>query len=140
VKASYCERANTHFTSTSPTSLVRLLASTGLPSRVTSILRTMSPPPGMIQLWNVSVDRGSGSLGEVLGQIFREWPIDPQARGFRRSASCAPPCASLPACSRPLAQHAWASFDMFEFVRSVACLTYEIPGSAWNRARPVPKT
>src|SRR5262245_47801592 len=47
------ERA--HFTSTSPTSLVRLLASTGFPSRVTSILRTMSPPPGMAQLWNFSV-------------------------------------------------------------------------------------
>src|SRR5262245_10392116 len=45
----------THFTSTSPTSLVRLLASTGFPSRATSILRTMSPPPGITQLWNFSV-------------------------------------------------------------------------------------
>src|SRR5690242_3937068 len=47
------ERA--HFTSTNPTSLLRLLASTGFPSRVTSILRTMSPPPGIAQLWNFSV-------------------------------------------------------------------------------------
>src|SRR5205085_9865789 len=41
--------------STSPTWLVRLLAVTGLPSGVTSMLRTMSPPPGMAQLWNFSV-------------------------------------------------------------------------------------
>src|SRR4051812_32141463 len=33
--------------STSPTWLTRLLARTGLPSGVTSMLRTMSPPPGI---------------------------------------------------------------------------------------------
>src|SRR5436189_4720563 len=44
--------------STSPTWLVRLSAITGLPSGVTSMLRTMSPPPGMAQLWNFS-DPGS---------------------------------------------------------------------------------
>src|SRR4030081_1607069 len=38
--------------STSPTWLVKLSAITGLPSGVTSILRTMSPPPGIAQLWN----------------------------------------------------------------------------------------
>src|SRR5204862_6580538 len=40
---------------TSVTSSTRLLASTQLPSRVTSTLRTMLPPPGMVQLWNFSV-------------------------------------------------------------------------------------
>src|SRR5262245_48302151 len=44
-----------YFTSTRPTWLTRLLAVTGLPSRSTSILRTMSPPPGIAQLWNFSV-------------------------------------------------------------------------------------
>src|SRR5262245_43739444 len=44
-----------YFTSTRPIWLTRLLAVTGLPSRSTSMLRTMSPPPGIAQLWNVSV-------------------------------------------------------------------------------------
>src|SRR5579871_3629404 len=46
-----------HFISTMPTSLARLLASSTLPSRVTSMLRTMSPPrrPGIAQVWNFSV-------------------------------------------------------------------------------------
>jgi hypothetical protein len=35
--------------------LTRLFAVTGLPSRVTLMLRTMSPPPGIAQLWNFSV-------------------------------------------------------------------------------------
>src|SRR5262245_22722167 len=39
---------------TSVTLLTRLLASTKLPSRVTSVLRTMLPPPGIAQLWNFS--------------------------------------------------------------------------------------
>ena len=41
---------------TSPTTwFVRLFASTGLPSGVTSMLRTISPPPGIAQVWNCSV-------------------------------------------------------------------------------------
>src|SRR5437879_12330233 len=40
---------------TSVTVLTRLLASTKLPSFVTSVLRTMLPPPGIAQLWNFSV-------------------------------------------------------------------------------------
>src|SRR5438477_10859883 len=43
---------------TSPTWLTRLLARIGLPLGRTSMLRTMSPPPGMAQLWNFS-DCGS---------------------------------------------------------------------------------
>src|SRR5207249_3808088 len=41
--------------STSDTAFTRLLASTKLPSRVTEVLRTMLPPPGMTQAWNFSV-------------------------------------------------------------------------------------
>src|SRR5712691_9965202 len=37
------------------TVFTRLLASTKLPSLVTSVLRTMLPPPGIAQLWNFSV-------------------------------------------------------------------------------------
>src|SRR2546426_700308 len=37
---------------TSVTALTRLLASTKSPSRVTEVLRTMLPPPGIAQLWN----------------------------------------------------------------------------------------
>src|SRR5437899_622256 len=37
---------------TSVTPLTRLLASMKLPSRVTEVLRTMLPPPGIAQLWN----------------------------------------------------------------------------------------
>src|SRR5262249_8093040 len=48
-------RNDDYLISTSVTSLTRLLASTGLPSRVTSMLRTMSPPPGMAQVWNFCV-------------------------------------------------------------------------------------
>lgn len=33
----------------------RLLASMKLPSRVTDVLRTMFPPPGIDQLWNFSI-------------------------------------------------------------------------------------
>ena len=40
---------------TSVTALTRLLASTKSPSRVTEVLRTMLPPPGIVQLWNFSV-------------------------------------------------------------------------------------
>src|SRR5262252_6955698 len=42
-------------TVTKPTWLLRLLAVTGFPSGVTSMLRTMSPPPGIAQVWNFSV-------------------------------------------------------------------------------------
>src|ERR1700722_1168586 len=48
-------RAHAYLTSTTPTWLARLLARIGLPSRLTSMLRTMSPPPGIGQLWNFSV-------------------------------------------------------------------------------------
>src|SRR2546422_1461717 len=41
--------------STSETALTRLLASTKLPSGVTSVLRTILPPPGITQVWNFSV-------------------------------------------------------------------------------------
>src|SRR5882672_6351687 len=42
-------------TVTKVTVLTRLLASTKLPSFVTSVLRTMLPPPGIVQLWNFSI-------------------------------------------------------------------------------------
>ena len=35
--------------------MTRLLASTKSPSRVTEVLRTMLPPPGIAQLWNFAV-------------------------------------------------------------------------------------
>src|SRR5207302_5215493 len=41
--------------STSPIWFTRLLARATLPSRVTSTLRTISPPPGIVQVWNFSV-------------------------------------------------------------------------------------
>src|ERR1700688_3301358 len=45
-----------HFSSvTSVMPFTRLLASSQLPSRVTDVLRTMLPPPGIAQLWNFSV-------------------------------------------------------------------------------------
>src|SRR5713101_100778 len=37
------------------TALTKLLASTKSPSRVTEVLRTMLPPPGIAQLWNFSI-------------------------------------------------------------------------------------
>src|SRR6476659_9182468 len=47
--------AAAYLISTSETALTRLLANTKLPSGVTSVLRTMLPPPGITQLWNFSV-------------------------------------------------------------------------------------
>jgi hypothetical protein len=44
-----------HRISTKPTWLTRLLAVTTLPPVVTSMLRTMSPPPGNGQVWKLSV-------------------------------------------------------------------------------------
>ena len=44
-----------HRISTKPTWLTRLLAVTTLPPAVTSMLRTMSPPPGNGQVWKLSV-------------------------------------------------------------------------------------
>src|SRR3954454_981300 len=41
--------------STRPTAFTRLLAITGMPSWVTAMLRTISPPPGIAQLWNFSL-------------------------------------------------------------------------------------
>src|SRR5438552_16565625 len=38
---------------TSVTALTRLLASTKSPSRVTEVLGTLLPPPGIAQLWNL---------------------------------------------------------------------------------------
>src|SRR5580692_6451612 len=40
---------------TSVTLFTRLLASRKLPSGVTDVLRTMLPPPGIVQLWNFAV-------------------------------------------------------------------------------------
>src|SRR5205085_8140774 len=39
---------------TRETVFTRLFARTKLPSRVTEVLRTMLPPPGIAQLWNLS--------------------------------------------------------------------------------------
>src|SRR2546425_10560408 len=51
-----CRDSSLHFEIvTRVTALTRLLASTKLPSRVTEVLRTMFPPPGIAQLWNFSV-------------------------------------------------------------------------------------
>src|SRR6266581_4718781 len=43
------------FIVTSVMPFTRLLASMKLPSRVTDVLRTMFPPPGIAQLWNFAV-------------------------------------------------------------------------------------
>src|SRR5260370_10916660 len=48
----------------------RLLASKKLPSRVTDVLRTMFPPPGIAQLWNFSV------LGSKRTTVFA---VDPDS-------------------------------------------------------------
>jgi hypothetical protein len=40
---------------TSVIALTRLLASRKLPSGVTDVLRTMLPPPGIVQVWNFAV-------------------------------------------------------------------------------------
>ena len=50
-----CRLAQSLFIVTNVTSFFRLLASKKLPSRVTDVLRTMLPPPGIAQLWNFSV-------------------------------------------------------------------------------------
>src|SRR5580658_2895856 len=50
-----CPQLVAFLTSTTPTAFTRLLARIGLPSRSTSMLRTISPPPGMAQVWNFSV-------------------------------------------------------------------------------------
>src|SRR5882672_7279035 len=47
--------AQSLFIVTNVMSFIRLLASRKLPSRVTDVLRTMLPPPGIAQLWNLSV-------------------------------------------------------------------------------------
>src|SRR5215510_2855457 len=66
-----------HFTSTSLSLLLRLLARTGFPSRVTSILRTMSPPPGMAQLWNFSVagSKRTMVLGFAPDSLYQTLPL-----------------------------------------------------------------
>src|SRR5882757_171205 len=43
------------FIATNVMPFTRLLASMKLPSRVTDVLRTMFPPPGIAQLWNFAV-------------------------------------------------------------------------------------
>src|SRR6516162_9418059 len=40
---------------TNVTAFTKLFARTNLPSRVTDVLRTILPPPGITQLWNFSV-------------------------------------------------------------------------------------
>src|SRR6267143_5901887 len=66
-----------HLIVISPTSLVRLLASTGLPSGVTSMLRTMSPPPGIAQLWNFSVlgSKRTIVLGLAPDSLYHSAPL-----------------------------------------------------------------
>src|SRR3954463_8634680 len=70
------ERAD-HFICTSPTWLTRLLASTGLPSGVTSMLRTISPPPGIAQDWNLSVfgSKRTIVLGLAPDSLYQSAPL-----------------------------------------------------------------
>src|SRR6185369_16420665 len=58
------------------TSLVRLLASTKSPSRVTSVLRTMLPPPGMVQVWNFSLlgSKRTTVFGEASDSLYQMMP------------------------------------------------------------------
>ena len=52
----YVRAARGYFSNvTSVMPFTRLLASSQLPSRVTEVLRTMLPPPGIAQLWNFSL-------------------------------------------------------------------------------------
>src|SRR5262249_34329663 len=51
----FAPRNDGYLISTKVTAFTRLFASTALPSRVTSMLRTMSPPPGIAQVWNFCV-------------------------------------------------------------------------------------
>src|SRR6266542_1576452 len=53
------------------TALTKLLARTKLPSRVTEVLRTMSPPPGIAQLCNFEI------LGSKRTKVFS---IDPDSQ------------------------------------------------------------
>src|SRR5262249_43780431 len=66
-----------HFTSTRPTLLTRLLAVTGLPSVVTLMLRTMSPPPGIAQVWNFSVfgSKRAMVLGLAPDSLYQSAPL-----------------------------------------------------------------
>src|SRR5207248_9104899 len=62
---------------TSVTSLVKLFASTKLPSRVTSVLRTMLPPPGMVQVWNFSVfgSKRTTVFGLASDSLYQSTPL-----------------------------------------------------------------
>src|SRR6202035_842693 len=53
--ANVAAAAQSRFIVSSVMSFIRLLASRKLPSRVTDVLRTMFPPPGIAQLWKFSV-------------------------------------------------------------------------------------
>src|SRR6266496_3346103 len=69
-----CRCASPHFEIvTRVTALTRLLASTKLPSRVTEVLRTMFPPPGIAQLWNFSVlgSKRTTVFGVVPGSLYQ---------------------------------------------------------------------
>ena len=69
---------------------MRLLAVTGLPSGVTSILRTMSPPPGMAQLWNFSVFGSKRTMvfGLANDSLYQSAPLaKDDAVGLRISAA-----------------------------------------------------
>src|SRR5437867_3838019 len=52
------------------TELTKLLASTKSPARVTEVLRTMLPPPGIAQLWNLA------ALGSKRTTVFG---VDPDS-------------------------------------------------------------
>src|SRR5262249_24349098 len=62
---------------TSVTLFVRLLASTKLPSFVTSVLRTMLPPPGIAQLWNVSFfgSKRTTVFGRASDSLYQMTPL-----------------------------------------------------------------
>src|SRR5262249_53662932 len=59
------------------TVLTRLLASTKSPSFVTSVLRTMWPPPGIAQLWNFSVfgSKRTTVFGSTSDSLYQMTPL-----------------------------------------------------------------
>src|SRR5205823_3529785 len=57
--------------------LTRLLARTKLPSLVTSVLRTMLPPPGIAQLWNFPVlgSKRTTVFGAASDSLYQMTPL-----------------------------------------------------------------